>query len=318
MKINPNQVILFLILVVLLGYCYSISAGQNDLKNSIQELKNSSDLDRSNLGSQLSSLDLKLNSINLSIGDNENNRLLSEVINNMSESIVFVMTPLQQNGDSISVDAIYVDDTGGLWSTGTGFVIKSSDSGSYILTAYHVVSNSSNIQIVLNNNTFLRAAIFGTNTDRDLAILFVPNKLKSVQLGQPNNIRVGAKIAFTGYPLGGPMQVTHDGIISFIGARLNKPVITINSFVNHGNSGGPVFLADSGQVIGFVNARQDGGINSPAPNFNIPANFTVESKYILQTQQQVYNLLSKAVAENSQMGIGIATPIDESILNNLP
>lgn len=315
-KITSNHFIAVLVLVVLIGLGYSITA-QNDLKNSIQELKNTSNQDNKNLRSQFSDLNLKLDSINISINNNENNHRLSDVITNMSESIVFIMTPIQQGIDPISVGAIYVDGNGGIWSSGTGFVIKSSDSESYILTAYHVVGNSSNIQIILNNQSTIKAVIYGSNPDMDIAVLHVPIKLKPVKLGKLADIQKGAKVAFTGYPLGGPMQVTHDGIISFIGTRLNKPVITINSFVNHGNSGGPLFLADTGEVIGLINAREGFGINSPSPNINIPENFSIESKYMLQTQQQIYDILSKAVAENSQVGIGIATPIDEGILANI-
>lgn len=309
MKLTTNHFIVFLVLIIL---GYSITA-QNDLKNSIQELKNSSNQDNKNLRLQFSDLDLKLDSIN----NNENNHRLSDIITNMSESIVFIMTPIQQGIDPISVGAIYVDGNGGLWSSGTGFVIKSSDSESYILTAYHVVGNSSDIQIISNNQSTIKAVIFGSNPDMDIAVLYVPIKLKPVKLGKLTDIQKGAKVAFTGYPLGGPMQVTHDGIISFIGMRLNKPAITINSFVNHGNSGGPLFLADTGEVIGLINAREGFGINSPSPNIKIPENFSIESKYMLQTQQQIYDILSKAVAENSQVGIGIATPIDEGILANL-
>ena len=80
--------------------------------------------------------------------------------------------------------------------------------------------------------------------------------MNRLHLLKRKGMKVGTKIAFTGYPLYGPVQVTHEGIISFTGGYNNKPLITVNSFVNKGNSGGPLFLSDTGEVIGVINARE--------------------------------------------------------------
>jgi S1-C subfamily serine protease len=260
----------------------------------------------------------KIDSLEKSVNGVINNKYFSDVVGSMSESIVMVRIPVSPEYNPSSVDAIYVDNEGKPWKFGTGFVIKSDSKTSYILTAYHVVDNSSDIEIVLNDEkTTFNATLYKLYTDKDLAIINVANKFKEVKIGKVENIRVGTKVAFTGYPLYGPAQVTHDGIISFIGLHNGIPTITIHSFVNSGNSGGPVFLADSGEVIGVINARELGINRVPPLIINIPEQFSPEAKAIIQLQQQIYNLLSVKIVENTQMGIGIATPIDQSILSDI-
>lgn len=112
---------------------------------------------------------------------------------------------------------------------------------------------------------------------RDLAILRIDGTpLPALSLAEPDGVREGQDIAFTGFPIGnvlGFSPVTHRGIIAAITpigipqerARQLDPALVrrlgtdpfrvyqLDATAYPGNSGSPVFEPDSGRVIGVVN-----------------------------------------------------------------
>lgn len=259
------------------------------------------------LGQQLSTVNSKLDFLNSSVAQFYDNTGFTQIANKISNSVVEILVPYAPT-QSTQTGADYVDSNGNAWLIGTGFVIR--DDG-YILTAKHVVENSSAAFVVLENGTIIPALGYTSDNKLDIAIIKVSEKLPAVDLGNYDTVNVGSKVAFIGYPLFEPTQITHDGIVSFKGAINNLPAFTINSIVNHGNSGGPVFLENSGKVIGIITARQ------PLTNLqqtDIPQNVSYETQLILQNENKIIS----AFNENQQSGIGIAAPIDVSILTLLP
>ncbi|MBI2578969.1 MAG: trypsin-like peptidase domain-containing protein [Candidatus Aenigmarchaeota archaeon] len=258
----------------------------------------------------------QLSNINYKIDQLYDNKGLTQTIYTLRDSVVEILVPITPSNKAnfIQTTELYVDNNGNVWgSGGAGFVIRSDG---YILTAKHVIENSPTILVVLSNSTKLSAQIitsniFFGNEDLDMAIIKVNYNLTPVELGTSDSYDVGSNVAFIGYPFFSSAQVTHEGIISFKGLRNNKPTITVNSFVNSGNSGSPVFLVNSGKVIGIINGRENlAGIQTA----NIPSNISYEFQLVLQTQNNIIN----AMNQNIQSGVGIATPVDSGILNNLP
>lgn len=143
---------------------------------------------------------------------------------------------------------------------GSGVVVN--DSGD-ILTAFHVVSDAAEIDIIFADGTKAGAEIIATEPENDIAVLHPsqpPELIVPAILGNPNAMRVGDQTFAVGNPLGlaGSMSA---GVISGFdrslpikenGQRL-EGLIQFDAAVNPGNSGGPL-LNRGGQVIGIVTA----------------------------------------------------------------
>ncbi len=148
--------------------------------------------------------------------------------------------------------------------TGSGFVIKSDATQSYILTNNHVATGAgagSTIKVVFQDETSIAATVVGTDDSYDLAVLKVAKgNLPVAVLGNSDNVVVGDTTIAIGSPLGLTGTVT-SGIVS----ALNRPVtageqassfinaIQTDAAINPGNSGGPLVNAQ-GQVIGINSA----------------------------------------------------------------
>ena len=91
---------------------------------------------------------------------------------------------------------------------------------------------------------------------------------------EPNVIQIGREVGVAGYPLG-ERPLTIHGKISQLTATVRRGIIsavypapsrfpdgfTTDIAVQGGNSGSPVFLADSGLVVGMIHAHAVGAQN---------------------------------------------------------
>ena len=146
---------------------------------------------------------------------------------------------------------------------GSGFVI---DKAGHIVTNYHVAQGASLIQVSFSNNERFKAKVVGVDPSTDVAVLKVNVKsraLKTLTLGNSDNVRVGDQVIAIGNPFGLDRSVTA-GIVSAVQRRIEAPnnlsiahVIQTDAALNHGNSGGPLLNAQ-GEVIG-VNAQIETG-----------------------------------------------------------
>jgi S1-C subfamily serine protease len=143
---------------------------------------------------------------------------------------------------------------------GSGVVVN--DSGD-ILTALHVVSNASEIEIFFADGTQTVAEIISAEPENDIAVLRLsqpPDLIVPATLGNPNAMRVGDEAFAVGNPLGLAGSISAGVISGFNrsiplddgGERL-EGLIQFDAAVNPGNSGGPL-LNRYGQVIGIVTA----------------------------------------------------------------
>ena len=179
--------------------------------------------------------------------------------------------------------------TGG--DSGSGSIIQSTSSYSYVLTNNHVVDAAKNgagkVSIELDNGDSLDATIVGTDANYDLAVLKVnKGNLPVIGIGDSSSISIGDPVIAFGSPLGLAGTVT-TGIVS----SLNRPVTTqqsggVNSYVdaiqtdaaiNPGNSGGPLTDAAGNQIgVNSAIASTGGSLGGQAGNiglgFAIPMN----------------------------------------------
>jgi S1-C subfamily serine protease len=145
---------------------------------------------------------------------------------------------------------------------GTGFIY---DSDGWILTNKHVVSDATQITVILADTRELRGDVYGIDPLTDLAIVKVDSSdLPTVTIGSSGNLEQGQLAIAIGNPLGEFENTVTTGVISglgrqiFAGSALTSSeqlnnLIQTDAAINPGNSGGPL-LDSAGQVIGVNTA----------------------------------------------------------------
>ena len=165
---------------------------------------------------------------------------------------------------------------------GTGFVVAD---GYHVITNYHVIPShidshkKERLVIFYRKNKqvkYRNARVLASDKKHDLALLRIEGtKFPAMKIESARKPQEGESIAFTGFPIGavlGLFPVTHRGIISAISPvvipapssstlsvkmikRLKNPyfVYQLDATAYPGNSGSPMFAANSGKVLGVIN-----------------------------------------------------------------
>ncbi len=159
-------------------------------------------------------------------------------------------------------------------SLGSGFII---DESGLVVTNNHVIADSDEISVILNDGTTLKAELIGTDKKSDLALLKVnPNPakpLKAVKFGNSDTVRLGEWVIAIGNPfsLGGTVTA---GIVSARNRDIQSGpydnYIQTDASINRGNSGGPLFNLN-GDVIGVNTAIISPSGGSIGIGFAVPA-----------------------------------------------
>ena len=150
-------------------------------------------------------------------------------------------------------------------ASGSGFILTEDG---YILTNYHVIENSSSVQVTTYDNTSYSASIVGYDESNDIAVLKIDaTGLTPVVLGSSDDLYVGDEVMAIGNPLGELTFSLTTGVVS----ALDRPVtlstgttmnlIQTDCAINSGNSGGPLFN-NHGEVIGIVSAKYSSASSS--------------------------------------------------------
>lgn len=197
--------------------------------------------------------------------------------------------------------------------TGSGFVIKSDATSSYILTNNHVASGAGDgaeITVTLQDQTSVSATVVGTDASYDLAVLKADRgNLPVASLGNSDDVVVGDAVIAIGSPLGLTGTVT-SGIVS----ALNRPVtagdqnessfinaIQTDAAINPGNSGGPL-LNSTGQVIGINSAIASLGQSLGGQSGSIGLGFSIP---INQAKRVAEQLMTNGKSSHPVIGVSI-------------
>ena len=166
---------------------------------------------------------------------------------------------------------------------GTGFVVGD---GNLLITNAHVVESeggdpSGRVLMVQSRegNGSLRprgGEIVEVDKAHDLALVrFDGPPMQALELAKPGTVREGSAVALMGFPMGGALgfaPVTHRGIVSAItpvalpsptARQLDGPTISrlrqgafdmlqLDATAYPGNSGGPLFDAETGAIVGVL------------------------------------------------------------------
>jgi len=158
---------------------------------------------------------------------------------------------------------------------GSGFII---DKEGHVLTNYHVVGDSAQVEVTLHNKKTYKALVIGRDRGHDLAVVQIQaHDVVPAVLGDSKSLEVGQKVLAIGNPFGLAGTMTR-GIISSLrpirspeGAQIEEAIQT-DAAINPGNSGGPL-LNSHGEVIGINSMIATGGsYQSAGIGFAIPIN----------------------------------------------
>ena len=144
-------------------------------------------------------------------------------------------------------------------SSGTGFLISKNE----ILTCYHVIDNSLNIKIKLNDIEKLAQIKYVFPND-DLAVLEFNNDLKDYNIldYKITTTKENLEVLTVGFPYSSKTVIITKGIIS----GYQDSVIQTDSPLNSGNSGGPIL--DGNKYIGVNQSKMSGDASNVG--FSIP------------------------------------------------
>jgi S1-C subfamily serine protease len=199
---------------------------------------------------------------------------------------------------------------------GTGFVVGKDQAGlgNLVITNAHVLEQPAEldldatlvVQVRLGQGELQMrlARVIDLDKSHDLALLrFEGSAVPALHVGDSDRVREGQAIAFMGFPIGGALgfsPVTHRGMVSSITAaalpaptanQLNDKVIRslrggggfnifqLDGTAYPGNSGGPLFDPDTGEVLGVVNmvfikSTRESALTHPSGiSYAIPSGF---------------------------------------------
>lgn len=196
---------------------------------------------------------------------------------------------------------------------GTGFIVGN---GNTVVTNAHVLpSDSENmtdtslvVQVRISDRELQmrQAEVLEVDKVHDLALLrFQGAAAPAVPIRDSDSVREGQPVAFMGFPIGGALgfsPVTHRGMISSIvpsamptpnarllnestirGARAGAfDIFQLDGTAYPGNSGGPLFDPDQGDVLGVVNMVFLKGTRESALSQPSGISYAIPSKFILQ------------------------------------
>ena len=220
--------------------------------------------------------------------------LFSDIVDDVNESVVTI-TAKKTYSVPESAQNLYrfwgrdLPDSYEGQSLGSGVIVDSENG--YIVTNHHVVFDNGKpvdeIIIQLMDKRMFDAQIIGLDEGTDLAILQIQAEdIKSVKVGDSDNVRVGEWVLAIGSPFSANLSHTVTaGIVSAVG-RDNvmmrggdkyQDFIQTDAAINPGNSGGAL-LNMNGELIGINAAIISGSRSNSGVGFAIPSNIVTKVK----------------------------------------
>lgn len=152
-------------------------------------------------------------------------------------------------------------------SSGSGIIVGENESELLVVTNNHVIEDATSLSVTFIDQSTVDAAIKGTDSDSDLAVIAIPldkisadtkAQIKAATLGDSDSLKMGQGVIAIGNALGLGQSVTV-GHVSALDRQITvdgvqKTVIQTDAAINPGNSGGAL-LNSRGEVIGINEAK---------------------------------------------------------------
>ncbi|MBN2166194.1 MAG: Do family serine endopeptidase [Marinilabiliaceae bacterium] len=186
---------------------------------------------------------------------------------------------------------------------GSGVIISSDG---YIITNNHVIDNTVEIEVVLNDRRSFSAKLIGTDPTTDIALLKIDEKnLPFMTYGNSDILKVGEWVIAVGNPFNLTSTVTA-GIVSAKSRSINilanpNQTMGIESFiqtdaaVNPGNSGGAL-VNSKGELVGINTAIASQTGSYSGYSFAVPISIA---------QKVVADLKEFGVVQRALLGVNI-------------
>lgn len=196
-------------------------------------------------------------------------------------------------------------------ASGSGVIVSETAEQYIILTNNHVVESSSSLSVTFNDTETVDAAIKGTDSAKDLAIISVAKKdlkpeilsdIKISKIGNSDSVKIGERVLAIGNALGIGKSVT-SGIISakdreIDGIENSAKLLQTDAAINPGNSGGALINMD-GELIG-INVAKSAGNTIEGMGYAIPVNVARDVIETLSKRKDREEIPEK---EQGQLGI---------------
>tara|TARA_R110002167_G_scaffold252094_9_gene458384 strand:+ start:1060 stop:2454 length:1395 start_codon:yes stop_codon:yes gene_type:complete len=149
-----------------------------------------------------------------------------------------------------------VEETRRVQSAGSGVIVDAQKG--YVLTNHHVIADSNDIEVKLQDGRSLTAKLIGSDEKVDIALLQIPaNKLSALEVTNSDSLKVGDFVLAIGNPFGLGQTVT-SGIVSALGRnglgiQGYEDFIQTDASINPGNSGGAL-IDLNGHLVGINSA----------------------------------------------------------------
>ncbi|HTX55517.1 MAG TPA: serine protease [Candidatus Acidoferrales bacterium] len=186
------------------------------------------------------------------------------VVRTLKPSVVLLTMRVPPDKKSDSYDEAY----------GTGIVVAGGSWGSDILTVAHVVEGAWDLRATINNRERVAVRVVARNEETDLALLRTPRaNLPAVRLSSVGALgaQVGRDVGLLGYPIPDEFEDEQLGLATSLDtgrlSSLRNDALEVTLQIVPGESGGPVFLVDTGQIIGLADSRFD---DEPSIGFAVP------------------------------------------------
>ena len=185
-------------------------------------------------------------------------------------------------------------------SEGSGVIYKNADGYAYIVTNYHVIANSQELEVLLADGTRAKAEIVGSDQWTDLAVIRIANTNVTTvaEFANSDDVQVGETAIAIGSPLGSEFATSvTQGIVSATNRSVATDVdgdgqedwvvtaIQTDAAINPGNSGGAL-INKAGQVIG-INSMKISKSSVEGMGFAIPSNEVVSIIKQLETDGKI-------------------------------
>lgn len=167
----------------------------------------------------------------------------------------------------VSIETTYQDGSKG---QGSGFLYNERGD---IITNAHVVLGAGKIVVKGSDTSLYSGKLIGISEEKDIAVVRVEGlaSQEPLVMADTPEVDIGEKVIAFGSPHGLDNTVT-TGIISGLNRDFTienskyKGVYQISAPITHGNSGGPLVLENTGEVIGINSAgRTEGTIGFSIP-----------------------------------------------------
>ena len=162
-------------------------------------------------------------------------------------------------------------------SLGAGFFVTPD----IVLTNYHVVQDATYVEMKMYGGVQTFGKVMKYDARLDLALIKVQSRGNPLEIYAEPDLRAGSAVEAIGHPEGLEFSITR-GVVSAVRKRSSilvpgtGDVLTIqtDAMINHGNSGGPLFLGD--KVVGVVTYRR----SNTSEGLNFAVHYSEVAKFL--------------------------------------